>query len=100
MPGAGVWTSAVALVLCSVVCQAAGVHPLEIQQSRYQMRAGEPAQIAASLETLDFLLKAKSIHVDLVDIAGGETGGLVAGPNHARDGILLAAPMRTKPGEY
>jgi uncharacterized protein (TIGR03437 family) len=85
------------LLLGSAICQAAGLHPLAVQQSRYEMRAGEPAQISATPETLDFLLKAKSIRVD---IAGAESNALVAGPNHARDQILLAAPLRVKPGEY
>ena len=33
-------------------------------------------------------------------VAGGEATGLVAAPNRAGTGIMLAASLRTKPGEY
>ena len=97
----------VALLLCRAVCQAAEipaaapaihpVRPLAVQQTRYEMRVGESVQVAAPPETLDFLLKAKSLRVE---IDGAESSALVAGPNRARDRVLLAAPPRTKPGEY
>ena len=61
-------------------------------ESRYEIRAGQPAQIAAPAETLDFLLHAKTRQVSIE--------GLVVGPNYAGDQILLAASPRTKPGEY
>ncbi len=61
-------------------------------ESRYEIRAGERAEIAAQGETLDFLLSATSRNLSVK--------GLVAGPNHARDRILLAASLRIKPGEY
>ena len=63
-----------------------------LRESRYEIRAGEPAQIAAPAETLDFLLHAKTRQVSIE--------GLVVGPNYAGDQILLAASPRTKPGEY
>ena len=77
-----------ALASCQLVCMA---------QTRYEMRAGEATQIAVPPETLDFLLKAKSLRADLDGVA---SGALAIGPNHTRDGVLLAAPVRTKPGEY
>src|ERR1035438_7075037 len=85
--------------LCSLTLAAVcgfgqtGVTPMALQQSRYEIRAGEPAQIAAPGETLDFLLNAKTRRVS---IAGLETSGLVIGPNHAGDRILLAASLRAK----
>ena len=90
-------------ILCSLTLAAfcgwaqTGVRPLAMQQSRYEIRAGEPASISAPKETLDFLLNSKSRRVS---IEGLPTSGLVAGPNHSRDGMLLAASLRTKPGAY
>ena len=91
----------VALMLCGAVCQAAGIHPLAVEQTRYEMRVGESVQIAAPPETLDFLLKATNLRLAIDgDIDGAESSALVAGPNRAHDRVLLAAPPRTKPGEY
>jgi hypothetical protein len=70
---------------------------MELQQTRYELRAGEPAQISAASDTLNFLLKAKSRRID---IQGAKADGLVVGPNRAGDAILLAASLRAKPGEY
>ena len=96
----------VALLLCHALCHAAGipvappaihaVHPLAVEQTRYEMRVGESVQVAAPPETLDFLLKATTLRVDL----DGAGASLVAGPNRARDRVLLAAPLRLSPGEY
>ncbi len=71
--------------------------PMEFRQTRYELRPGEPAQVSAADETLDFLLKAKSRRIQF---AGTSTAGLVVGPNSTGDRILLAASLRTKPGEY
>jgi uncharacterized protein (TIGR03437 family) len=84
-----------ALLLCSSVCFAAGI-PLAFQQTRYEMRVGESVRIAATPETLDFLLKAANLRVD----PDGAGPSLVAGPNRTRDQVLLAAPLRISPGEY
>jgi uncharacterized protein (TIGR03437 family) len=70
---------------------------MELQQTRYELRAGEPAQISAASDALNFLLKAKSRRIE---IQGAKAEGLVVGPNRAGDGILLAASLRAKPGEY
>jgi len=70
---------------------------MELQQTRYELRAGEPAQVAASSDTVSFLLNAKSRRIE---IQGAKAEGLVVGPNRAGDGILLAASLRAKPGEY
>jgi uncharacterized protein (TIGR03437 family) len=70
---------------------------MEMQQTRYELRAGEPAQISAASDALNFLLKAKSRRIE---IQGAKAEGLVVGPNRAGDGILLAASLRAKPGEY
>jgi uncharacterized protein (TIGR03437 family) len=71
--------------------------PMFLLQSRYELRPGEPAEIAAAAGTLDFLLHAKTRQVT---VEGRETSGLVAAPNHTGDGILLAASSQAKPGEY
>jgi len=73
------------------------VRPLTVFQTRYRLRAGEPAKIDEPPETLDFLLHAKSRHVR---IDGKEARGIVVGPNRARDQMLLAASLTMKPGEY
>ena len=67
--------------------------PLAIQQTRYEVRVGESVQIEAPPETIDFLLKAKSLRL-------AQSSALVLGRNRARNGLLLAAPLRTSPGEY
>ena len=92
-----------ALLLCGAVCRAAeiSVQPLAVQQTRYEMRVGESVQIAVPPETLDFLLKAKTLRL-AVDggIDGAASSVLVVGPNRARDRVLMAAPLRISPGEY
>ena len=97
----------VGVLLCCTIPAAAQNSPapatvhaiarMALQQTRYEMRAGEPTPIAAPGETLDFLLHAKSRRAE---IAGTQAGGLVVGPNKTGDQILLAASLRTKPGEY
>lgn len=84
------------VLLCGITCLDAAT-PLDVRQTRYEIRSGETAHIDVSSETLDFLLKATSLRADL---NGAQAGPLAIGPNHARDGILLAAPHRVKPGEY
>jgi uncharacterized protein (TIGR03437 family) len=85
------------LALCFAISAAAEKRPLAFQQTGYELRAGEPLQIVASGETLDFLLKAKTRRVE---IAGSPVDGLAIGPNRAGDQILLAASQRMRPGEY
>jgi uncharacterized protein (TIGR03437 family) len=70
---------------------------MALRQSRYEIRAGRPARIEASAETLDFLAHAKTRRVA---IAGMETSGLVVGPGYTPGEILLAPSLRAKPGEY
>ncbi len=65
---------------------------MALVQSRYEIRAGEPARIEASAETLDFLLHAKTRRVSIE--------GLVVGPGYTPGQVLLAASARAKPGEY
>jgi uncharacterized protein (TIGR03437 family) len=70
---------------------------MALLQSRYEIRVGRPAPIAAPAETLDFLLHAKTRRVS---IAGMETSGLVVGPGYTPGEILLAPSLRAKPGQY
>jgi uncharacterized protein (TIGR03437 family) len=78
----------------SAICAFGQTHsrPLDLAQTRYEIRAGEAVEIAAQGETLDFLLNATS--------RGLSVKGLVAGPNHTRDHVLLKASLRATPGEY
>ncbi len=73
------------------------VRPLAMRQTQYRLRAGESTRVDAEPETLDFLLHAKSRRVE---IDGQEARGIVVGTNRAGDQVLLAASLRTKPGEY
>jgi uncharacterized protein (TIGR03437 family) len=88
---------AACLLICSAICALARTAPMAVLQSRYEIRAGQPAPIAAPAETLDFLLHAKTRRVS---IAGLETSGLVVGPGYTPDQILLAASPRATPGQY
>jgi len=67
------------------------------QSTRVEVSAGEPVPLAASSDTLDFLLKAKTRSIV---VPGADSVALVAAPNKTGDQIMLAAPLRTKPGEY
>ena len=72
---------AASLLICSAICALAQTAPMALHQSRYEIRAGQPARIAAPAETLDFLLHAKTRRVS---IAGGNQrpggrAGLYAG---------------------
>jgi uncharacterized protein (TIGR03437 family) len=88
---------AACLLICSAICALARTAPMAVLQSRYEIRAGQPAPIAAPPETLDFLLHAKTRRVS---IEGLETSGLVVGPGYTPGEILLAASPRAKPGQY
>jgi uncharacterized protein (TIGR03437 family) len=88
---------ALMLMCCALDTAAQSPKPMELRQNRYEFRSGEPAQLSAASETLDFLLTAKSRGIQF---GGASTDGLVVGPNKAGDQILLAASQRAKPGEY
>jgi uncharacterized protein (TIGR03437 family) len=71
---------------------------MTLNQTRYQLRAGESTSIDAPRETLDFLAHAKTRRVE---IAGKESArGFVVGPSVAGDQVLLVASLAVKPGEY
>jgi len=66
---------------------------MELQQTRYELRTGEPVRISATSDTLDFLLKAKTRSIEF---AGKRADGLVVGPNRQGD-LVLAANTDTPP---
>ena len=72
-------------------------HPLILNQTHYHLHAGERVQIAAPLETLEFLRNAKS---RTLTIGGVQGKGLVVGPDLRGDKVLLAASLTMKPGDY
>jgi len=82
------------LFLCRAACP--GAQPLAVQQTSYQVRPGESAEIAVPPDSLDFLLKAKTLRLTL----DAETVSLVVAPNRAHDRMLLATPLRLPPGQY
>jgi uncharacterized protein (TIGR03437 family) len=71
--------------------------PMALLETRYELRLGEPVEIQAPQETLDFLLHAKARQAA---IEGQAVSGLIAAPNRAQDRILLAGSSKAKPGEY
>ena len=85
------------LALCCTISAAAQDRPLALERTGYEIRAGEPAQLVASDETLDFLLKAKTRRVE---IDGAPAQGLAIGPSRDGTQMLLAASQRMRPGDY
>src|SRR5271163_1694817 len=71
--------------------------PLAVNETHYELRPGQPVQIATAPETLDFLLNAPNRRLR---ITGAGTTGIVVSPNRAHDRILLAASLRANPGQY
>jgi uncharacterized protein (TIGR03437 family) len=94
-------------LLCSAVCamsqtpESTGApgtaKAMALSKTRYELRIGEPAEIPAPRETLDFLIHARTRRVT---IAGQDATGLIVASNQAQDGILLAPSSKAKPGEY
>jgi uncharacterized protein (TIGR03437 family) len=79
-----------------VLSASAQTQPIDLHRTRYEIRMGEPAAIAASSDALEFLRNAKTRRVE---VAGAAAEGLVVAPNEAGQ-MVLAASMRAKPGEY
>jgi uncharacterized protein (TIGR03437 family) len=69
---------------------------MELQQTWYELKMGEPVAIAASSETLDFLSSATTRGVS---IGNAKAEGLVVGPDRTGRMVLAASPL-AKPGEY
>ncbi len=70
--------------------------PLDLQQSTFELNKGEPVLIPAPSETLNFLFSATSRSITA---GGAPVPGLVIAPNRAGQ-MVLAAALRTKPGQY
>ena len=89
--------AAACLMACAISAAAqSGAQPMVFGQTRYELRKGEPMQITAPDETLGFLRTARSRSVTM---NGSPVKGLVVGPDQT-GGVVLAASLRTKPGEY
>lgn len=69
---------------------------MDLSQTSYELNKGEPVLVSAPAETLNFLYTAKSRSITA---AGAAAPGLVIGPNRAGQ-MVLAASLRTKPGQY
>ncbi len=71
-------------------------------QTRYEVQPGSSVEITADSSTQDFMLKADSRILTLEDgtTEDGTTAGLTVGLNETGDKLMLAASLRTKPGEY
>ena len=89
------WERCAFVLFCGFTA-AAQTRPLTLQQTRYRVKPGEPAVLAASSDTQNFLLQASTRKVN---ITGASAAGLVLAPN--RDGhMVVAASGRLKAGEY
>lgn len=86
-----------AVVLFSNGAAAQNARPLSLLDTHYEVRVGESLPIAASAETIDFLLNAKTRTATL---EGSEPSGITIASNQAGDQVFLAPSFRTKPGEY
>jgi uncharacterized protein (TIGR03437 family) len=65
--------------------------------NRYDLRIGEPVEIQAPRETVDFLARAATRSLD---VAGKPAEGLTVAPNPTGDQILIAPSSKATPGEY
>jgi uncharacterized protein (TIGR03437 family) len=70
------------------------VRALELNESRYTLRAGERIVIGAPAETADFLLAAKK------RTARTPNRNFPVAPNASGDHVLIGVPLTTPPGEY
>jgi hypothetical protein len=67
---------------------------MELQQTWYELKMGEPVAIAASSETLDFLSSATTRGVS---IGNAKAEGLVVGPDRTGRMVLAASPLAKPP---
>ena len=81
----------------TAACLLAGIATLASAQTRYEVQPGSSVEISTDSSTQDFMLKAASRTLTLED---GTTAGLTVGLNETGDKLMLAAPLRTRPGEY
>jgi uncharacterized protein (TIGR03437 family) len=87
----------VPLLICSALRLAGQTaNSMELEQTRYELKMGQPVPIAAPSETLDFLRTAKSRSIQ---IEGAKADGLVIGQDRSGRMVLAASP-RAKIGEY
>jgi uncharacterized protein (TIGR03437 family) len=96
-------------ILSLVVCLSAfaQMHPLSLEQSRYELTPGGQVQLPVSASDLEFLLSATSLtvvplnNVPLNKAPLNNNGAaFTAGPNRAGNQIVLAASLRTPGGDY
>jgi len=69
---------------------------MDLQQTWYELRIGEPVPIVAPSETLDFLLSAKTRGIS---VGNAKAEGFMVGPDRSGRMVLAASP-RVKPGQY
>ena len=89
---------AAGLLLLNAFCAASQTtRPMAVQQTRYEVRMGEPIEVPMAAGTLDFMVHAKTRRVT---VGGQDVAGLVVAPNETQDKILLAPNSKAIPGEY
>jgi len=70
--------------------------PLNLSQTRYRLRAGEPVKIDGTAETLEFIRSATQRSARIDDAA---RQGFVVGPSVTGE-LVLAVSLLTPPGNY
>jgi uncharacterized protein (TIGR03437 family) len=83
------------LLICTALALAAPKE-MDLQQTWYELRMGEPVPLTASSDTIDFLVHAKSRSLQ---IGGAKADGFVVAPDRTGRMVLAASP-RVKPGQY
>jgi uncharacterized protein (TIGR03437 family) len=69
---------------------------MDLQQTWYELRIGEPVPLAASGDTIDFLSKATTRGMS---IGNAKADGFLLAPDRTGRMVLAASP-RVKPGQY
>jgi uncharacterized protein (TIGR03437 family) len=83
------------LLICAALALAAPKE-MDLQQTWYELRMGEPVPLTASSDTIDFLVHAKNRSLQ---IGGAKADGFVVAPDRTGRMVLAASP-RVKPGQY
>jgi len=89
------WT--LLLIGATAISATAQLTPLALNESHYEVAAGQPITLDASGESTDFLLTAESRSVTPQN---GASAYFTVGPNRTGNQVMIAASLRTPPGEY
>jgi uncharacterized protein (TIGR03437 family) len=87
-------------ILTSLFCLSAfaQMHPLSLEQSRYELTPGGQVQLPVSASDQEFILTATQLTVKPVNT--NSSAAFTAGPNSAGSEVILASSLRTPAGDY